>query len=1318
MLKTRVRATGGGIKKLAAVTVGAVLASVISLSANAAIKYENNSLQWTGDNTNTPFELSHNLDLTVIQPDTSRGLGTSSDLRDILAIDLNSYSLTTKGLNLSNHYYPVDLIVKGGDSFKAENLMFAGQNGSENSHNPSIPQTLTFEDVKSVYLGQLTTWSEKEGTSAQLSLKKSNATIGGFSMGNSKNAANLVFQLAESSLTFKNTNISDNSKLQTSYYLTGENNQLVFDNCGVITTNSITLRSDPDVDNDDVGLYLKLTGNSVLNIGEGGVAASALNSNSIFVLDASEATNKTVFQSNTSFRVHGTTQSTFIGKTDQIFNLGTNQDPSNIVQSNILLREGVHSFTIMKGTLNMYRLNAFGSTSIVGHLYALDGGKLNLTGTIDQNVNFNGQIKSSGDGSLVFLKDFSGINFADKPVELIVQDGGSISLVNTTKIGDNDNRALLGLKGNEKSALTFYGNGNTAHSSDNFFKLSDSISTHAIGDISLKGADINIDANQKNLVVLGTIGQGISNYASNFSINNFNIFSVNVFNVAGEIAKDPSKAGSELIISNGAETFINSLNFNGPDTAVAFEDVDRIQLNFVKADGHDLEINSGDESELHLGEVTGDLNLKFGENSAKKLSVYATDTDLASLISEGNLDVSGASGLQSLDIRNLNLEKGASFTDLTSLNVTGWTIASGSTVNLNLGNELSGGEAIFATNLNSNGQTSDNLTWNLSSKASDLSVAEGFSTIKFGDNNAGADSTIALGQGGWLAVGNQPGLEETTTALKAFAQNGNAKTSILSFSNGADPLQVGTIKSDGPLMVLAKSDELNNPTALVNGSTADKPTLLLGSDVGFYLVSNFVGIEADAKVLVTNNYGDWRDYNGKEVGADNIFTKWEVVTDEQGNLSYQLKEVKTVTETLPNIIPSNGFGEILGNKNAQGGFDKGTGIGLISPEPAKIPSVGSILVGSIMDYGASDTGLISDLANTFASFATSGGVQAGAMGMSSMVSQSLDRHYSYTTTVGVNPLDTHVAGAGDLWVDALYRHDQTRGLSNGAGEYGNKTNLRGIVLGQDITLDNAWTVGAVVNYIDGQTDSDKSTIDITNKSKSYGVSAWAGYVCPGNFSLKTTASYARGDNDLTANMPWEMSESFKNIYSTAWNELTDADKAGLPETIDTGIKASMDTETVTLSARVEHLIQTPYVDIIPHIAVQYDRVKSDSYTMKIGGVGAIDTKVETMNTFSVPVGVAFAKSQTDAKTGWNSRVMADVYATPRFGDTEATVRSNFHGYNAVDKGKVEVMDDVSYGASVGAQVFKKNFAVGFNAGLEGSGKGTSASANVNAVWRF
>jgi len=1308
VLKTRVRATGGGIKKLVTVTVGALLGATLSLGANAAINTSNGNFIWDGVGNSHTLETDSKYN--AMNPNTGNlgaGDGINQTQRNEVTIKLNSHELTAGQVTLGYHYFPANLAIEGQGSFIANDVAFAGTVGDLAHDNKPIDanfQKLSFTNVDSIVISRLRTVSAIEGTYGKLSLNNSSATVNGFTASfdtAKQNTATLNFDLVNnSSLTFNKALISENG-VKSSYTIKGEGNILAFNDCGSLDVEGIMLKGFGENNVGDTDIHLKLQGNSTLELGSFVVSLAGT---STLTLDASEATSTSVFDAD-SFRIdvgqNGTSQSTFIGRADQIFTINP-----------LVLRSGINSFTIDGGKLDIEKLhwvsNASNVNGTIGNLIALNGGRLNLTGTDGDHRQFAGKIVAYGNGSSIQLNNFDGINFTGEPVDFVVQDGGSISLFDTQTIGSDTNRALLTLNGSKQSVLNIYGDGH-AHSSANYFKLSDSFETHTIGSMFLKGADVDIDANGKNFFITTTLNQGTSKVSSNFSVDNFNQFFIEKVDIATD---NPEVAIFK--ISNGSSAEITTLNFTFENSSVIFEDVDQIYLSSVSANVDNVLSISSDtkQSQLHLGEASENLSLNFGGASAKKLSVYAADTKLASLTSGGNLSVSGVSGLQSLNIKTLDLAGDASFTDLTSLNVTDQWKISGNTVNLDLGNEFVGGKATFATNNNS-----DSLAWNLSSKASDLSAAEGFSTIEFGDNIAGANSTITLRQGGWLAVGNQPGLEETTTALKAFAQNGNAKTSILSFSNGA-PLQVGEIVSDGPLMVLAKAEQLNNTDALVDGGTVANPTLSLNSDVGFYLVSNFAGIDADAKVLVTKDYGNWSQYNGQEVGADNIFTKWEVVTDEQGNLSYQLKEVKTVTETLPNIIPSNGFGEILGNKNDRGGFDQGTGIGLISPEPAKIPSVGSILVGSIMDYGASDTGLISDLANTFASFATSGGVQAGAMGMSSMVSQSLDRHYSYTTTVGVNPLDTHVAGAGDLWVDALYRHDQTRGLSNGAGEYGNKTNLRGIVLGQDITLDNAWTVGAVVNYIDGQTDSDKSTIDITNKSKSYGVSAWAGYACPGNFSLKTTASYARGDNDLTANMPWEMSESFKNIYSTAWNELTDVEKAGLPETIDTGIKASMDTKTVTLAARVEHLIQTPYVDIIPHIAVQYDRVKSDSYTMKIGGVGAIDTKVETMNTFSVPVGVAFAKSQTDAKTGWNSRVMADVSATPRFGDTEATVRSNFHGYNAVDKGKVEVMDDVSYGASVGAQVFKKNFAVGFNAGLEGSGKGTSASANVNAVWRF
>lgn len=632
------------------------------------------------------------------------------------------------------------------------------------------------------------------------------------------------------------------------------------------------------------------------------------------------------------------------------------------------------------------------------------------------------------------------------------------------------------------------------------------------------------------------------------------------------------------------------------------------------------------------------------------------------------------------------------------------------TLTFNLGNGNVGGTAqLDFTSVESR---TDAMSLNVKSSVANPQQASQLGKIFF-KNDFWGQNTVNLQKGGWLSIADDSwnAIPTIDQAISAYADQGKIFQSVVTLGGTSRWVDTQKLGSEGSVLFVVNGKDANADNALLTdiGQNAIK----FDGEVGFYL--DVANKEFSAGQILKIADGDWTQYNEQAVGANNLFTEW-VVKSDNDELNFELKDFHSVTEVLPDVIPKETFGEIYGqavtDELGQKTWKAGVGVDQLTNPVTGETGVGGPLAEAIMAGGMGDADLTTEIANTFAAMGVVGGAQAGAGSVSQMSADVLARHYSFASTTGVNPLETHQPGS-DLWVDATYMHDKTRSLSNGAGEYGNRTNLRGFALGLDNTLDENLTIGGVFNYVKGRTDANTDFMAIDNDTESYGLAAWVGWNVNNKCNLVADISYARGKNELNSALTGLMAESFTATYAAATTK-----PAGWGDEIGTDVKADIDTETFSLGARAEHVIRTNYVDIIPHIGVRWDHIKTDAYALKIDGRDAVHTETDDMNVFSVPVGVSVAKSHHDTKTGWNSRISADAYVMPRFGDTDADVSSRFAGYTAVDSGSMEVMSDLAYGVSVGAQVYSKRTSVGFNAGVNGSDRNTSVSVNANVIFRF
>ena len=80
-----------------------------------------------------------------------------------------------------------------------------------------------------------------------------------------------------------------------------------------------------------------------------------------------------------------------------------------------------------------------------------------------------------------------------------------------------------------------------------------------------------------------------------------------------------------------------------------------------------------------------------------------------------------------------------------------------------------------------------------------------------------------------------------------------------------------------------------------------------------------------------------------------------------------------------------------------------------------------------------------------------------------------------------------------------------------------------------------------------------------------------------------------------------------------------------------------------------------------------------------------------MNIFSIPVGVTFAKDFT--VNDWTLSPQFDLELAANFGDTDQDYSAEFTGLDKINL-ESEIIDDFTYGATVGFEAQTGNFNVG------------------------
>ncbi len=293
-----------------------------------------------------------------------------------------------------------------------------------------------------------------------------------------------------------------------------------------------------------------------------------------------------------------------------------------------------------------------------------------------------------------------------------------------------------------------------------------------------------------------------------------------------------------------------------------------------------------------------------------------------------------------------------------------------------------------------------------------------------------------------------------------------------------------------------------------------------------------------------------------------------------------------------------------------------------------------------------------EISNQAAALAATSGVYNAALDASELMNRSLDRRMTLTgnfdRTDGVT-----------VWADVLGGFNQAKDLY---GNGGYDMDLYGAVLGADTVAPCGAIVGAAVTVGKGDGGSKDAAIDVDNDVDFVGVSLYGSHRM-GNFNSKIDIGYMHTKSDLSA---------------TAFG-------------MDIGEEVKADAWTLGLGG--EYLYKLGSIDIVSHAGLRWTRLDVDGYT------GALKTESDTMDVFTVPLGVAFSGNVNVGS--WSVAPMADISVVPSFGDDEAI--SKVRWSTATETIKTQVIDDAPVQMTLGVNAQTGNWTVGASYELDVGG---------------
>ena len=319
------------------------------------------------------------------------------------------------------------------------------------------------------------------------------------------------------------------------------------------------------------------------------------------------------------------------------------------------------------------------------------------------------------------------------------------------------------------------------------------------------------------------------------------------------------------------------------------------------------------------------------------------------------------------------------------------------------------------------------------------------------------------------------------------------------------------------------------------------------------------------------------------------------------------------------------------------------------------------------------------LADAAAHAATYAGAQQAAV---ASVTTMADAMFGRVGAVGVEAASISATGSqanGGVWLTPMYKSVDADGFNAEGASYGSEVDLGGVAFGAD-TVNGNMRFGAVFNIGSGDAEGKGNGNGLKDEFDYYGFGIYSAMGF-GNFALVGDASMTVISHDVEGH----------------------------------GLKGKADTTAVTMGVTGQYSIATPVVDVTPHLGARFIRLNTDSYDLMSADGVLATTDFDVQNVFSVPLGVTLSKGFVAG--GWTLAPSADLTVAFNTGDTEAKSKTTFTGVPSIDL-TTEVLDEVTYGVSLGLGAQYGAFGTSFGINYTGSSNTDSFGVNAQARYMF
>ena len=323
-------------------------------------------------------------------------------------------------------------------------------------------------------------------------------------------------------------------------------------------------------------------------------------------------------------------------------------------------------------------------------------------------------------------------------------------------------------------------------------------------------------------------------------------------------------------------------------------------------------------------------------------------------------------------------------------------------------------------------------------------------------------------------------------------------------------------------------------------------------------------------------------------------------------------------------------------------------------------------------------------AETVARLGVYGGVAQSAMAAGASTYEAISGRMG----VGANGYNITIAdntqGAA-LWLTPIYKSSDADGFDADGVSYGGDLDLYGVALGADYTLANNLRLGVMFNVGSGEIDGSGSASNVSNDFDYYGFGAYVGYTY-GALSIVGDVTYTIADNDIDGHTSVQGYET---------------------------VSTSLDSANFSVGVSGQYAFDINGLSLVPHIGLRYSDIDIDDYS--ISDVASYES--DSLSIFSIPVGVTIAKEFTS--DSWTIKPSVDFTVAGNFGDDSAdgTVRWVGISNHATDVSS-EVIDNFTYGATVGVAAQTGAFSMGLGINYTGSDNIDSFGVTANARFVF